>query len=124
MTSPVVLVYNLENAEKLKLMFICGQLKILCVNVPRADYAQSIAALAGARRRTDAVYAGEGFPEAMLVMANFTNALFQSFMNALKRNRVTGVPLKAVMTPTNAEWDSVRLHDEILREHNEMHRKK
>ena len=123
MSAPVVLMYNLDNSQKLKLMFLCAQLKIVCLNVAREDYAQPIAALAGVRRRTSQAYAGEGFTDPMLVMANFTNSLFQAFLNALRRNKVTGIALKAVMTPTNAEWNSVQLHDEILKEHNEMHKK-
>lgn len=123
MSAPVVLIYNLDNSQKLKLMFLCAQLKIVCLNVAREDYAQPIAALAGVRKRTPEIYEGEGFGDPMLVMANFTNSLFQAFLNALRRNKVVGIALKAVMTPTNSDWNSVRLHDEILKEHNEMHKK-
>ena len=45
-------------------------------------------------------------------------------MNALRLNRARSIALKAVMTPSNADWDSVKLHDEILREHTAMHQKK
>lgn len=124
MAAPVLLAYNLENQQKLKLLFTCAQLKIGFISVPRADYAQPIAALAGVRARDEGVYEGEGFSDEMLVMANFTNNLFQAFMNALKRSHGATPALKAVMTPTNAEWDSLKLHAEILKEHEEMHRKK
>ena len=39
----------------------------------------------------------------------------------MRQNRLPGIPLKAVLTDNNADWDSVRLHDEILREHTAMH---
>ena len=32
-----------------------------------------------------------------------------------------GIALKAVLTPSNAEWDSVKLHDELMKEHLRMH---
>lgn len=121
MSAPVILVYNLDKPQKLKLMFVCAQLKILCHSVPPSDYGQSIAALAGLRKRSPEAYAGEGFADEMLVMANFTNSLLQAFLNMMRQNRIPTIALKAVLTPTNADWDSVRLHDEILKEHEAMH---
>ncbi len=121
MNAPQILMYNLDNPRKLKILMICGQLKIKARSVAVSDYAQPIGALAGLRSRTDAVYSGTGFPEEMLLMANFSGALLNGFLNAMRQNRLPGIPLKAVLTDTNADWDSVRLHDEILREHIAMH---
>lgn len=121
MNAPQILMYNLDNPRKLKILMICGQLKIKARSVAVSDYAQPIGALAGLRSRTDAVYSGAGFPEEMLLMANFSGALLNGFLNAMRQNRLPGIPLKAVLTDTNADWDSVRLHDEILREHIAMH---
>ena len=121
MNAPQILMYNLDNPRKLKILMICGQLKIKARSVAVSDYAQPIGALAGLRNRTDAVYSGAGFPEEMLLMANFSGALLNGFLNAMRQNRLPGIPLKAVLTDANADWDSVRLHDEILREHTAMH---
>ena len=121
MNAPRILMYNLDNPRKLKILMICGQLKIKARSVAVSDYAQPIGALAGLRSRTDAVYSGTGFPEEMLLMANFSGALLNGFLNAMRQNRLPGIPLKAVLTDANADWDSVRLHDEILREHIAMH---
>lgn len=121
MNAPQILMYNLDNPRKLKILMICGQMKIKARSVAVSDYAQPIGALAGLRSRTDAVYSGTGFPEEMLLMANFSGALLNGFLNAMRQNRLPGIPLKAVLTDTNADWNSVRLHDEILREHIAMH---
>lgn len=121
MNAPQILMYNLDNPRKLKILMICGQLKIKARSVAVSDYAQPIGALAGLRSRTDAVYSGTGFPEEMLLMANFSGTLLNGFLNAMRQNRLPGIPLKAVLTEANADWDSVRLHDEILREHIAMH---
>lgn len=121
MNAPQILMYNLDNPRKLKILMICGQLKIKAHSVAISDYAQPIGALAGLRERTDAAYSGAGFPEEMLLMVNFSGALLNSFLNAMRQNRLPGIPLKAVLTDANAGWDSVRLHDEILREHIAMH---
>ena len=39
----------------------------------------------------------------------------------MRQAKMPAVPLKAVITPSNAAWDSVRLHDEIQKEHLAMH---
>ena len=120
MTAPVILEYNLDNAQKLKLRFVCAQLKIAVRSVLKADYLQPVGALADAAARTEAAFSGEGFSDEMLVMANFTNALLHAFLKSTRQAKMRAIPLKAVLTPTNAAWDSVRLHDEILKEHTAM----
>lgn len=124
MSGPMILEYNLDKPQKLKLMFACAQLKIACHSVPREDYNQPIAALAGMRKRLPDSFEGEGFTDEMLVMVNFTGPLLNAFLNALRQNHAMRIALKAVMTPHNADWDSVRLHDAILKEHIAMHQKK
>ena len=42
----------------------------------------------------------------------------------MMRKEKVQVPLKAVLTPSNQEWDSVSMHDEILKEHKAMSDKK
>ena len=121
MATPVLLAYNLDGQRKLKLCFVCAQLKLPLRSVPRADYNQPLAALAGLRPRVAGAYDGEGFSDEMLVMANFNSQQFHALLDALKRNGLQGIPLKAVLTPTNADWDSVRLRGELLREHEALH---
>lgn len=121
MATPVLLAYNLDGQRKLKLCFVCAQLKLPLHSVPRADYNQPLAALAGLRPRIAGEYGGEGFRDEMLVMANFNSQQFHALLDALKRNGLQGIPLKAVLTPTNADWDSVRLRGELLREHEALH---
>ena len=121
MSGPAILIYNMDNPRKLKLMFICSQLKLRMISVPKADYNQPIGALVGMHRRVPGEYTGDGFPEEMLVMVNFSNPLLNAFLGALRQNRLPGIALKAVLTPSNSEWDSVKLHDELLQEHLRMH---
>ena len=120
MAAPLLLAYNLDGQKRLKLSFICAELKIYLRGVARADYNQPLGALAGLRPRIPGEYAGEGFADEMLVMANFNPRQFHGLLDALRRDRIQGIALKAVLTPTNADWDSVKLRDEILREHEAM----
>lgn len=120
-TAPAILIYNLDNSQKLKLMFICSQLKLRLISVPRADYAQPLGALVGMSKRIPAEPGGEDFSDEMLVMVNFSNPLLNAFLAALRQNHVQGIALKAILTPTNAAWDSVKLRNELMEEHNRLH---
>jgi hypothetical protein len=58
----------------------------------------------------------ESFPGEMLVLCGLSSPQFSALLNALRQNRCT-VSLKAVLTETNAAWDSIRLHRELAAEH-------
>ena len=64
----------------------------------------------------DGDWDGEAFDEEMLVMAHFPPALVQAFLQGLRRAGVRPGGLKAVLTPTNAQWDSLALYTELCRE--------
>ena len=59
---------------------------------------------------------GEAFSDEMLVMAHFPAPLLQAFLQGMRRAGVRPVALKAVLTPTNAAWDSNALHAELCKE--------
>ena len=80
---------------------------------------EPVGALAGMMPRTGAEAAGS-FDDEMLVLVNFGSKLLNQFLQELRAAKIPGVALKAVLTPTNAEWNSVRLHEEIRREHEAM----
>ena len=56
----------------------------------------------------------------MLVMANFPAGMMNTFLGLFRRMGITPVALKAILTPTNAQWDSEKLHTEIASEHEAM----
>ena len=70
--------------------------------------------------KTDAAYVGAGFEDEMLVMANFPAGMMNAFLSLFRRMGIAPVALKAMLTPTNAAWDSEKLHAEIAGEHQAM----
>ena len=60
----------------------------------------------------------ESFDDEMLVMCQLGRKM-DLLLNYLRKERVQ-IPLKAVLTPVNQEWDSVRLYHEIKSEHEQM----
>ena len=111
MKQPVLLCYNLTGEKMQKIRLAAMRLKIRVRPVEKAEYAQTIAALCGAEDAREAAYTGAGFEDEMLVMANFP---------AFRRMSIAPVALKAMLTPTNAAWDSEKLHEELAGEHRAM----
>ena len=83
-------------------------------DVERREYARTLAELVVNGPEGD--WEGDAFDEEMLVMAHFPPALVQAFLQGLRRAGVRPGALKAVLTPTNAQWDSLALYTELCRE--------
>ena len=120
MKQPVLLCYNLGGEKMQKIRLAAMRLRIRIRPVEKNEYAQTIAALCSLEEKTDAAYAGAGFEDEMLVMANFPAGMMNTFLGLFRRMGIAPVALKAMLTPTNAAWDSEKLHEEIAGEHQAM----
>lgn len=120
MKQPVLLCYNLSGEKMQKIRLAAMRLKIRVRPVEEDEYAQTVAALCGLEEKTDAAYVGAGFEDEMLVMANFPAGMMNAFLGLFRRMGIAPVALKAMLTPTNAAWDSEKLHAEIAGEHQVM----
>lgn len=119
-----VLLYNFtdkERADKVKFIFVLMGIKIQSVR--KEDYLQPVGALSGVAdiSRTDAVYNGEGFDGEMLVICGLTDPQMDQMLAYFRREGIR-IPLKAALTPTNMHWNSLELHDELVREHEAVRR--
>ena len=120
MKQPVLLCYNLTGEKMQKIRLAAMRLKIRVRPIAREEYGQTLAALCGLEELTDATYDGAGFEDEMLVMANFPAGMMNTFLGLFRRMGITPVALKAMLTPTNAAWDSEKLHEELAGEHRAM----
>lgn len=120
MKQPVLLCYNLSGEKMQKIRLAAMRLKIRVRPVEEDEYAQTVAALCGLEEKTNAAYVGAGFEDEMLVMANFPAGMMNAFLGLFRRMGIAPVALKAMLTPTNAAWDSEKLHAEIAGEHQAM----
>lgn len=112
---PMILIFNLPEDQLTKLRFTCMRLGIQVRKADAAEQGETIAALCGMTERASAPAPEAPFSDALLVMANFSQPLANKLLAALKQARLT-IRLKAVVTPTNALWDAVRLHSELAAE--------
>ena len=115
MSTPTVFLYNLDNPRGAKIRKLCMPLGLRTALVPRESYGLPLGELA-AGKQPEAPYAGEGFDDEMMVLSDCPGRLLDLLLQSFRRNKVAPVHLKAVLTPTNREWDSVALHTELCRE--------
>ena len=63
----------------------------------------------------------QNFQEEMMVLNGFSGSELDGFLAFFKENSLPAVKLKAVLTPVTMHWDSMKLHDELMREHEALH---
>lgn len=90
--------------------------------VKKEEYLLPVGYLAGAKdvEASDKVYDGEDFEKEMMVMAGLTSSRVDAVILALRKAGAGRVDYKAVLTPTNQFWDSIKLYGELQREHEAM----
>ena len=109
---PTILTFNLNENRLSRLRFLCMKLGLLVKPVPAEDFCQPISALCGLSEPAEASPA-EAFPEEMLIFCHMDNAQVNRFLQTARQMRFAPVALKAILTPTNAEWTSVQLCAEL-----------
>ena len=114
MKPPVLLTYNLHGERAAKIRMAAMRFRVRLRDVERREYARTLAELVVNGPEGD--WEGDAFDEEMLVMAHFPPALMQAFLQGLRRAGVRPGGLKAMLTPTNAQWDSRALHAELCKE--------
>ena len=114
MKPPVLLTYNLHGERAAKIRMAAMRFRVRLRAVEKREYARPLGELV--ESGPDGDWDGEAFDEEMLVMAHFPPALVQAFLQGLRRAGVRPGGLKAVLTPTNAQWDSLALYTELCRE--------
>ena len=112
---PTILTFNFSEARLSKLRFLCMKLGLVVKAIPVEDWHQPISALCGLSAPVEAAPAAN-FPEEMLIFCHMDNALVNRFLQICKQLRFAPVDLKAILTPTNAEWTPVQLRNELKQE--------
>ena len=121
----IVLLYNFNNS---RLKLVRKALSALGCNVrtvSKKEYSQPIGYLVGDEKfvSCDKKYSGAVFDDEMLVMYGFGSEMIDVLIAALKKIGIGSIALKAVVTEQNINWDSVKLYNEIKKEHEQMMKK-
>lgn len=113
---PTLLCYNLTGERGRKIRFAAMGLSIKLRSVEENEYHQPLSVLCGLEEAGEPIPPEGMFSEEMLVMAGFPNGLVSLFLQAFKKMKLQPVLLKAILTETNKDWNSVQLHEELQAE--------
>lgn len=115
-----VLLYNIDKEKLAKLSVVLLRSGLRWRVVSPAEYALPIGELAAAASLpAESETEMPPFTEELLVMNDFSPRQFNDFLNALRRSKVS-IPLKAVVTETNAHWSSAELYQQLCAEREAM----
>ena len=113
--SGTVLLYNCSGPEFSKLRQIFAMLRLRMRPVEPERYHVPLAQLADGQGEP-AAEVPEASPEAMLVFCGLHQALLHQVLEVIRLAQLPPIPLKAVLTGANREWDSLQLREELLKE--------
>ena len=113
--SGTVLLYNCSGPEFSKLRQIFAMLRLRMRPVEPERYHVPLAQLADGQG-DPAAEVPEAIPEAMLVFCGLHQALLHQVLEVIRLAQLPPIPLKAVLTGANREWDSLQLREELLKE--------
>ena len=112
--SGIVLIYNCSGPKFTKLGHIFAMLGLRMRRIQPAQYGQPLLELA--QGVEGAAVEAEAFPENMLVFCGLNQAFLNQLLEVIRLAKLPDIPLKAILTEYNQNWDSVKLHDELLAE--------
>lgn len=115
--NPSVYMYRLNGKKGAKIRLLCMKLKIRAVSVRPEQYLLPLGVLTGLTQGSGQNWAGGELPGEMLLFVNFDQRLLDAFLQGFRRDGIPSVALKAVLTPTNLNWTSLQLFEELCREH-------
>lgn len=122
MNTPLIL-YHIPNAAKAQqVLALCKDLRFRAKPLTASDAGRTVGTLAGlpgAAANTQKAPAGYKLPE-LLILSGLEGAALEFFLAAWKKAGIAPVPLKAILTPHNANWQLYALAEELQREHAAM----
>lgn len=113
----LILAFNIPPEKQIKLRMLCALVKAQFKPVAPADYSLTLGELIlGKSAAPQSNAATNTFTDEMLVIAGLSGQKFNLFLRDFKRMGIQPIPLKAMLTATNAEWTPVQLYQELCTE--------
>lgn len=116
MTKQSVLLYNCSGHQWTKLHQMMMMLRFRIRVIKPEQYHLTLEQLAQGQGEPAADNVPEAFPQSMMVFCGVGQAQLEAILNAIRLAKLPPIPLKAVLTDTNRGWDSLQLHEELLKE--------
>lgn len=115
----MILLYNFNRYRLQSIRKALAPLNVPIKNVSKKDFMQPVGYVAG----IDGILPSsdklsqECFTDEMLVMCGFGSEKIDLLLALLKQGAVEKVDLKAVITPSNVYWSSIKLYKEVKSDH-------
>lgn len=121
-----ILLYNLEGTKAQQIKQLCTLQKIRFKSIAPEQYMETVGSLAGVTgmEKTNTPFTGTPFADEMLVFVNFSDESLWDFLSRYRKAGIEPIRLKAGLTPHNVTWNSIQLRDELMREHEEITKKR
>jgi len=117
---PTLLMFNFSGERAKQLRFAAMRLALAVKEIPEEDFLQPLGALCGMAERIEPTGVVKAFTDEMLVMADFPQDMISRFLLTMRQMKLPPVPLKAILTETNASWNACQLHEQLSAEHQAM----
>ena len=127
MSETQILLYNFKDEDRLRqIRRYLNRHKVSVRMVQPSEYLESLGFLfeIPGFAKNPVFNLGKNFQEEMMVLKDFSNEQLDEFLAFFKENGMPSVSLKAMLTPVTVHWDSVKLHEELMKEHAVMHSRK
>lgn len=124
MSQTQILLYNFTDEDRLRqIRRYLNRHRIPVRMVQQPEYLESLGFLFEVPwfSKNPVFNLGKNFQEEMMVLKDFSSEQLDEFLAFFKENGLLPVNLKAMLTPVTVHWDSLKLHDELMKEHTEMH---
>ena len=109
-----VLMYNCSGEEFSKLKQIFAMLRLRMRPVEPDRYHVSLGELSVGKGEPAEL--AEPLSEPMLVFCGMGQALLNQVLEVIRVAKLPPIPLKAVLTDSNQNWDTKRLYEELVKE--------
>ena len=113
---PTVLSFNLSGDAQQKLRLACMRLKVFYRPADSRLQHTALRAILSGEAPVPHEASEAPFSDAMVVFANLPQASLNTLLSLWRQMGIPPVPLKAVLTDTNADWTPVQLRDELKKE--------
>ena len=120
--TPILLTWNLPAKKASKARMLAMKSGVRVAAVETWQYLQPLGSFTGDCGAMESLYDGAGFSEEMLLLAHFPETLLSRFLQGWKAAGLPPVALKAVLTETNRDWNSLELHEQLVEERDSIRR--
>ena len=121
----MILAYNFTPERLAALKLLCMMLRVQLKPVERTQLLQPVGSLAGVSgvAPVPEEYTGAEATQELLLMCGFQRSDLDRLLAGIRKSKLQSVKLKAMLTPTNAQWNAIDLLKELEQEHEYMTRK-